>query len=577
MSESNDQMDLECNNEMIKIIKTENEATNTSTTSSLINISEEKVVMATPPVQVVMQQSPLVPTHPTRVPLVTTKKPPYLTKVIVRNSSRNIKTIPFSKSSVTLSPIKSGFKIPISPNKQPVKLSVIPTSNNLVKTINFATSIKKQPKSSTNFQFQTTQATNKIVGNNNQTFTIQTINQNTNTRTPCTVRLIPTTSQTSQSLLPIQVTGDQKLQPTTPKVIQQQQPFVSFQHIKQLQPLKPRLIMPASSISTSTTPKITNIITTATKPTNNMSYALIPAKYVEQFKKVQPPTMYGPDMVTTNQSTPSQTPETVNRVTSTTNQQPLTVNGKLHKPCNCTKSMCLKLYCECFANGHFCDGCNCINCHNNLEYDTDRSKAIRSCLDRNPYAFRPKIGRGRDDSRTHQKGCNCRRSGCLKNYCECYEARIPCTSRCKCIGCKNLEGCWPASRGGKNQRSNMNQQNQSLMNLADAAAARCQQQQAASSRLSSHIEDMRRGSLSVNHRKTNQSAINTSEKQPSTFFTDEVIDATCVCLLAQAEEAEKSHRSEQAAEQAIVEEFGKCLMQIIEAARKTKVVPTTNT
>lgn len=25
--------------------------------------------------------------------------------------------------------------------------------------------------------------------------------------------------------------------------------------------------------------------------------------------------------------------------------------------------------------------------------------------------------------RRHQKGCNCKRSGCLKNYCECFEVR----------------------------------------------------------------------------------------------------------------------------------------------------------
>ena len=37
-------------------------------------------------------------------------------------------------------------------------------------------------------------------------------------------------------------------------------------------------------------------------------------------------------------------------------------------------------------------------------------------------------GRGGDTvSRQHCKGCNCKRSGCLKNYCECYEVcRVDC-------------------------------------------------------------------------------------------------------------------------------------------------------
>ena len=29
--------------------------------------------------------------------------------------------------------------------------------------------------------------------------------------------------------------------------------------------------------------------------------------------------------------------------------------------------------------------------------------------------------------------------GCLKNYCECYEAKIPCTASCRCSGCHNLD------------------------------------------------------------------------------------------------------------------------------------------
>ncbi|XP_072646319.1 tesmin isoform X8 [Canis lupus baileyi] len=153
---------------------------------------------------------------------------------------------------------------------------------------------------------------------------------------------------------------------------------------------------------------------------------------------------------------------------------------KSKKPCNCTKSQCLKLYCDCFASGDFCNNCNCNNCCNNLHHEIQRFKAIKACLDRNPEAFQPKIGKGKlgDVKPRHNKGCNCRRSGCLKNYCECYESS-------SCIS-------W------------------------------------------------------------------------------EVVEATCACLLAQGEEAEKEHCSECLAEQMILEEFGRCLSQILRIEFKSK-------
>lgn len=55
------------------------------------------------------------------------------------------------------------------------------------------------------------------------------------------------------------------------------------------------------------------------------------------------------------------------------------------------QSQCCR-YCDCFANGEFCHNCNCTNCANNLEHEEERSRAIKSCLDRNPMAFHPKIG-----------------------------------------------------------------------------------------------------------------------------------------------------------------------------------------
>lgn len=125
--------------------------------------------------------------------------------------------------------------------------------------------------------------------------------------------------------------------------------------------------------------------------------------------------------------TPSMKPPVAMETPPTTPKEETDANGmRARKPCNCTKSQCLKLYCDCFANGEFCFMCNCMNCFNNLENEVHRNRAIKACLERNPHAFKPKIGKAKDVQgdqaiRKHTKGCNCKRSGCLKNYCECYE------------------------------------------------------------------------------------------------------------------------------------------------------------
>nr|XP_039273605.1 protein lin-54 homolog [Styela clava] len=594
-------------------------------TQQPISLAGKKFMVATQPIQVVRKDGgggPVVTKFIVKKSNTSTaassKTPVVFTKAKNIQASP-VKTLNLQSGSIVLSPIKGGFKIPISPVKSPIKVSVIPPSNSQ-KSISTGKSFTIPIQTSISNQFQhMTQAVvnnnslpmvngiggqinkafvgqqqitipiqNKIINvNSNQSQIKYNGNNNRPNQLVQRINVVPnsTTMQDSQGMKiqyvqlvppnnnnnaqqptirsnqgqPItftsmaQLNGGNltlnqspggaltfiqsnlpKLQQTsnTQRVAQTVKVAIPSQTTHQAKPQQ-RLIMPATTLQP-IRPNFSALPPGSVLTPSNVGYAMVPAKYVEQLTK--------------------QLNSQASFVQDTSIQQlqkgmagKVGNNGKLKKPCNCTKSQCLKLYCECFANGQFCDECNCINCSNNLEHESERSKAVKQCLERNPAAFRPKIGRGKDDNRTHQKGCNCKRSGCLKNYCECYEARIPCTSKCKCIGCKNYEET--------NDR-------RSLMSLADAAEVRVQQQTAAKTKLSNQIGDVRPTARTTS----------SGERLPYTFFTQEVIEATCTCLLAQAEEAEKTNRPMVVAETMILEEFGRCVMQIIQSAGKAKVI-----
>ncbi|KAM6071864.1 protein lin-54 homolog isoform 4-T4 [Theristicus caerulescens] len=386
------------------------------------------------------------------------------------------------------------------------------------------------------------------------------------------VRLVTATTANSstQSASQNPSTNTQPLQQAKPVVVnatpvRMSVPIVPAQTVKQVvpKPINPtsqivttsqpqqRLIMPATPLP-QIQPNLTNLppgtVLAPAPGTGNVGYAVLPAQYVTQLQQSSYVSIASNTGFTGTSSIQSQARLPFNGII------PSESANRPRKPCNCTKSLCLKLYCDCFANGEFCNNCNCTNCYNNLDHENDRQKAIKACLDRNPEAFKPKIGKGKEgeSDRRHSKGCNCKRSGCLKNYCECYEAKIMCSSICKCIGCKNFEE---------------SPERKTLMHLADAAEVRVQQQTAAKTKLSSQISDLLT--------RPTPALSSGGGKLPFTFVTKEVADATCECLLAQAEQAEKMGKSKAAAERMILEEFGRCLMRVINSAGKSKSDPCT--
>lgn len=103
-------------------------------------------------------------------------------------------------------------------------------------------------------------------------------------------------------------------------------------------------------------------------------------------------------------------------------------------------------YCQCFATNAICgQHCRCVECENTSYDNIHRKRAIEELLIRNPAAFVPKIkidtaiteDADLIQQTSHRVGCRCRKSMCLKKYCECYQGGVLCSTICTCLECRN--------------------------------------------------------------------------------------------------------------------------------------------
>jgi hypothetical protein len=99
---------------------------------------------------------------------------------------------------------------------------------------------------------------------------------------------------------------------------------------------------------------------------------------------------------------------------------------KKDKPfCYCTKTQCIKKYCECFANNKYCIDCHCQNCANKLIEINPLQKNMINVLE--------------NENETNKTICTCTKSNCIKKYCECYKQGKKCNKKCRCINCINKD------------------------------------------------------------------------------------------------------------------------------------------
>ena len=102
--------------------------------------------------------------------------------------------------------------------------------------------------------------------------------------------------------------------------------------------------------------------------------------------------------------------------------------------CNCVKSRCLKLYCDCFKAEELCNTfCKCLSCRNVYSESLPGGSLYQA---KSAYNIHKPGSFGKKAKKTGQ-GCSCKNNRCLKKYCNCFRNTISCSEKCSCIDCAN--------------------------------------------------------------------------------------------------------------------------------------------